>query len=185
MRIEIEAKLKVDSHEQVSVKLSKLGAEFLGEQLQRDYYFDDTGSTLSRTDRALRLRRQSAGGREKFILTYKGAREKGQLKTRQEIEIEVADGDTTCKLLSAIGYETTLTFEKKRRLWKLGGCSIALDELPLLGCFVEIEGPDEKKITDVQRKLGLGELLHITESYAHLMAAKIQQLGSGKKEVFF
>jgi len=185
MCIEIEAKLKVDSHSQVKEKLVEIGGEFLEEQLQRDYYFDNTNSTLSKTDRALRLRRQLAGEREKFILTYKGAREKGQLKTRQEIEVEVADGDMTRKLLSAIGYEMALVFEKKRRLWQVGVCSVALDELPLLGCFVEIEGPDGEKITEVQRKLGMAKLPHITESYAFLMAARVHQLGKAEKEVFF
>ena len=185
MCIEIEAKLKVDSHSQVKEKLVEISGEFLEEQLQRDYYFDDADSELSKTDRCLRLRRQLAGVQEKFFLTYKGAREKDQFKKRPEIEVEVADGDMTRKLLSAIGYETALVFEKKRRLWQVGVCSVALDELPLLGCFVEIEGPDGEKITEVQRNLGLAKLPHITESYARLMAARVHQLGKAEKKVFF
>ena len=72
------------------------------------------------------------------------------------------------KLLSALGYEKVLVVKKKRRLWKCGQCSVALDQLPLLGDFVEIEGPNNEEIADVQNSLELSELLHIEKSYAQL-----------------
>ena len=174
MAIEIEAKLKVDSHKQVIKRLKKLGAEFLSEHIQKDQYFDDVRQTLTKTDRGIRLRRQKSGNEEKIFLTYKGAREKDRFKKRQEIEMEITDGDSVEKLLSAIGYEKAIVFEKKRRVYRLGGCEVALDELPLLGSFVEIEGPDGEKIADVQKNLGLSNLPSIKESYAGLMAAKLK-----------
>jgi adenylate cyclase class 2 len=172
MYTEIEAKLKVESHKEVIEKLDELGAEFLEEQLQEDSYFDDADRTLTETDRCLRLRRQSAGDEEKVFLTYKGAKEKNEFKKRQEIEIEIKSADSAENLLLALEYEKVLVFEKKRRIWRLGDCKVALDELPLLGSFVEIEGPDDKKIADVQKNLGLADLPHITESYASLVAKK-------------
>ena len=172
MCTEIEAKLKVESHKEVIEKLAQLGAEFLEEQLQRDYYFDDVNSELTKADRCLRLRQQSAGNEEKVFLTYKGAKEKDEFKKRQEIEIEIKGADSAEKLLSALGYEKISVFEKRRRIWRLSECSVALDELPLLGSFVEIEGPDDKKIADVQMELGLADLPHIPESYASLVAKK-------------
>ena len=184
MCTEIEAKLKVDSLLKVERKLAEVGAEFLEEQLQTDTYFDDGGATLKSSDRALRLRRQRAGQKEKTFLTYKGAREKSEFKKRREIEIRVGDADSAEKLLLALGYEKALVFEKKRRIWRLGGCEVALDELPLLGNFIEIEGPDGKSIADVQRNLGLSDLPHIVESYALLMQQKLCQLGKEEKQVF-
>jgi adenylate cyclase class 2 len=172
MNIEIEAKLKVDSLQEVKSKLAQFGADFLEEQLQTDYYFDDANGTLTKADRCFRLRRQLTGKSEKVFLTYKDAREKDKFKKRQEIEIEVEDGDLTEELFLALGYEKMLIFEKKRQVWQLGECSVALDELPLLGCFVEIEGPDDKRIADVQEDLGLADLPHITESYASLVAKR-------------
>ena len=65
--------------------------------------------------------------------------------------------------------------EKKRRVWQLNKCEIALDELPLLGTFVEIEGPDSETIANVQKKLGLGNLPHIGKSYALLQVEKLGQ----------
>jgi len=168
MYIEIEVKLKVNSLAEVEQKLAELGAEFLAEQLQTDYLFDDANAALTTTDRCLRLRRQSVAGGERFFLTYKGAKEKSNFKKRPEIEIEIIEAESTQKLLSALGYEKVMVVEKKRRLWKLGGCSVALDQLPLLGAFVEIEGPDDETITNVQLKLGLADLPHIAKSYAQL-----------------
>ena len=185
MNSEIEAKLKVDSIESVADKLAEVGAEFLEEQLQTDYYFDDANSELTKTDRCLRLRRQMVGRSEKFLLTYKGAKEKNEFKKRREIEIEVGDADSAEKLLLALGYEKVLVFEKKRRIWRLGECEVSLDELPLLGGFVEIEGSDGESIADARRNLGLANLPHIGESYAFLMDEKLRQLGKEEREVFF
>jgi len=168
MYVEIELKLKVDSLPEVEQKLAEAGAEFLAEQLQTDYLFDDANAALITNDRCLRLRRQSVAGSERFFLTYKGAKEKSNFKKRQEIETEIIEAESTKKLLSALGYEKVMVIEKKRRLWKLGGCSVALDQLPLLGAFVEIEGPDDETITDVQQRLGLADLPHIAKSYAQL-----------------
>lgn len=182
MRVEIEAKLKVDSLKEIAKKLGALGAEFWQEQLHLDIYFDDVHSTLKKSDRCLRLRRQSADESKRFFLTYKGAKEEDRFKKRQEVEIEIEDGNSAEKLLLLLGYNKALVFEKKRRIWRFGGCEIALDELPLLGSFVEIEGPDEHKIADVQKNLGLSGVPVILESYASLMEQKLLQLGRKGKE---
>lgn len=84
-----------------------------------------------------------------------------------------------------MGYNKALVFEKKRQIWWFGECEVALDELPLLGFFLEIEGPDAEKIADVQKNLGLSDLPPILESYASLMEEKLRQLGKEEKEVFF
>ena len=168
MCVEIEAKLKVDSLPEVEQKLTELDAEFVAEQLQTDYFFDDTNAILTTTDRCLRLRQQSVEGSEKFFLTYKGAKEKNNFKKRQEVEVEVMDAESTQKLLSALGYEKVLVVEKKRSLWQFDRCIVALDQLPLLGDFVEIEGPSNAEIADVQQSLGLAGLSHIEKSYAQL-----------------
>ena len=175
MCIEIEAKLKVDSLSEVKHKLDELGGRFLCEQLQTDYFFDDVNSTLIKTDRCLRLRKQKVGKSEKCFLAYKGAKENSNLKKRREIESEINDADTIQKILLALGYEQVLVVEKKRSLWQFGNCEVALDQLPILGDFVEIEGPDEEQIAKVQKSLGLTDLPHISKSYASLLIAHFQQ----------
>jgi adenylate cyclase class 2 len=184
MCTETEAKLKVDSLPQIERRLTELGAEFLAEELQRDYYFDNAGSSFRNSDQALRLRRQVTAGRQKNLLTYKGPKQKDDFKKRQEIEVEVADHGLGEQLLSALGFKKVLVFEKKRRIWRLRNCVVAIDCLPLLGGFVEIEGPDDEKIAGVQKDLGLSDLPHIIQSYADLIEEKLRQLGKKQREVF-
>jgi adenylate cyclase class 2 len=168
MCVEIEAKLKVDSLLEVEQKLAELGAEFIADQSQSDILFDDADATLIASDQCLRIRSQSIGDSNRFFLTYKGAKEESDFKKRREIEVEITEAETAQKLLSVLGYKRIQVIEKKRRLWRLGGCSVALDRLPLLGTFVEIEGPNEETIADVQERLSLADLPHIAKSYAQL-----------------
>jgi len=179
MGVEIEAKLKVDSLEQIEQRLGELDCEFVEEQLHTDHFFDGRGSLLTRTDRGLRLRRQITAEGERYFLTYKGAKEKGPYKKRREIEIEIQGPDSARELLSELGFKEILVFEKRRRVWRFGGCEVALDHLSSLGSFVEIEGPDEEGIAEVQKNLGLGDLPHIPHSYASMVYKQMCEEESG------
>ncbi|MFC1737549.1 class IV adenylate cyclase [Planctomycetota bacterium] len=172
MCTEIEAKLKVDSLKQIEEILAGLGAEFLQQQQQIDYYLDDENRTLTKADKCLRLRREIVRDGETRFLTYKGPKQKDNFKKRQEIEIEITDANSAEKLLSAIGFKKALVVEKKRWTWRIGQCKVALDELPQLGTFVEIEGPDAEQIASVQKDLQLSDLPHIPESYVALIEKK-------------
>ena len=183
MCTEIEAKLKIDSPQQVERRLTELGAEFIAEQSQKDYHLDDARATLSKGDRALRIRHQVTGQTRQFLLTYKGPKEKSNIKKRREIEFEVADAAAAEKLFSALGYQKALTVEKTRRLWRLDDCEVAVDRLDLLGDFLEIEGPDDKRINAVQEKLGLSDLPHVAKSYAALTKAKLSELGEQQQDI--
>jgi adenylate cyclase class 2 len=185
MYIEIEAKLKVDSFKGIEKRLKALGAEFLRERLHTDAYFDDEKSSLRKSDSAMRLRHQLIGRRDQVVITYKGPRRKGRFKQRQEIQFEVGDAELAEMFLVAIGYKRTLVYQKKRRVWHYRDCEIALDELPLLGKFIEIEGPGAQRIAAVQKKLGLDDLPHIHESYAVLMRKMLRLLGREGNRIFF
>jgi len=183
MYTEIEAKLKVDSLQVVERRLEELGAEFVAEQSQRDWHFDDADAALKKGDKCLRLRRQVVDDSTRFFLTYKGPKEKSNFKKREEIEIEISDSDSAERLLSALGYEKAMAIEKTRRLWRFDDCEVALDRLKLLGDFVEIEGPSDEKINSVQQSLGLSDLPHIAKSYAALLKAKLVEHGEQQQDV--
>jgi adenylate cyclase, class 2 len=185
MYIEIEAKLKVDSFKGIEKKLKAVGADFLRERLHTDAYFDDSKSSLRKSDSALRLRHQLIGKKDQVVITYKGPRRAGRFKRRLEIQFEVSDGSLAEKFLESIGYKRTIIYQKKRRVWHYRDCEIALDELPFLGKFVEIEGPNEKRIAKVQEKLGLKELPHTHDSYALMMAKELRRRGRKNNRVFF
>jgi adenylate cyclase class 2 len=182
---EIECKVKVDSHVEVVAALGEVGAEFVGSFLLRDAYFDYPGGTLRGSDCGMRIRRQIGPDGEKVIVTYKGPREDNPFKSRQEVETTVGEFDFMSKILLALGLKTNIVIEKKRDVWLYGGCEVCLDELPLLGKFIEVEGENEEKISGVLEALSLSELVHINDGYAGLICRKLDELGIDNKEVIF
>ena len=175
MKIEIETKIRVESFDSVISGLKGFGAAFEGKVLQRDSFFVDKEKKLIATDRGLRLRRQMSDGVERVILTYKGPRQKTGFKSRREIEVVVDNFESMKDILLALGFEKGIEFEKKRDYWSLNKCEICLDELPMLGKFVEVEGPGEEAICRVLDAIGLSASDHIDMSYAGLMREKLNK----------
>lgn len=187
MSLEIEIKLKVDSFDSVLEKLHAGGAVLQGDFFQVDSYYDDSQDSLVNSDRCLRIRKHinTADADEVIELTYKGVRENHRFKCRREIGVKVEKAEELADIFANLGYKKRLAFEKKRSLWNLDNCRVALDELPFLGEFIEIEGPDEQTITGVQKKLGLEKFIHNPKSYAHLIEDRIKSLGLGEKKITF
>lgn len=77
------------------------------------------------------------------------------------------------RLLAAMGYQEWMTFEKLRESWRLNSCKVELDELPLIGRFVEIEGADETAIRASLESLNLNGNDTIRKSYPGLLAARM------------
>jgi adenylate cyclase class 2 len=152
--------------------LLELGADFVGTVEQTDDYFDNPTQDLAGSDRCLRLRCESHNERERLLVTYKGPKQRGAYKRRQELEFEISDPEAVRLFLVALGYERALTVRKTRQVWELDRCQVGLDTLDALGTFVEIEGPDEAAIDRVQNALGLTGCPHISESYACMLAAQ-------------
>ena len=178
MKMEIETKIRVESFDSVISGLKESGARFEGKVLQRDSFFVDKEKKLISTDRGLRLRRQTSDGVERVILTYKGPREKTCFKSRREIEVDVDNFESMKEILLALGFEKGIAFEKRRDYWSLDECEVCLDELAMLGKFVEVEGPGEEAICRVLETIGLSASDHIDMSYARLMREKLNKAGN-------
>ena len=187
MPVEIEAKMKVESFEELRQRLGESGARRVGEVLETNRFFDTLDRKLLAADNGLRLRtaRGVESGRERHIITVKGSQRQGELKSREEAEVEVADAQDARLVLNAMGYEPTLAFEKRRESWKLGGCKIEVDELPLLGRFVEIEGPDEPTVMRLREKLGLSDRPLIKTPYIKMLADYLKERGDNRREITF
>lgn len=170
MSQEIEAKIRVAALEPVIETLDGLGCKFSHSTRQTDIYFMDAGGQLKKENSALRIRRQTVGGKQSAFITFKGPRTGGKFKNRTEYETGVADAEIAQKIFESLGFQKRIKVEKKRMMWLLDDCEVCLDELPGLGCFVEVEGPDETTITGVLEKLNLHNEPHITQSYASMTA---------------
>ena len=162
MAKEIEIKYAVEDLAVVKRKLRAAGATHLGTVEQSDAYFDTPDRRLLAADSGLRLRttRILRRGAEKIeggaLLTFKGpARRGGRAKVRTERQSHVGAPAVVAEILAACGLGEMVTIVKRRCSWRLGRCRVELDRLPILGCFVEIEGPSAKAIYSAAGRLGL------------------------------
>jgi adenylate cyclase class 2 len=186
--VEIEAKMAVPDLDAVRAKLRELCAEPAGRTLETNTFFDTEDRSLLAADEGLRLRRNLSqdDGTDEHVITYKGPRQHGKLKSRDEVELVVASSEDATQLLERLGFVRMLTFEKRRESWKLGGCKVELDELPYLGSFVEVEGPGEEPVLAVREQLGLADKAMVKTSYIGLLMGHLQEHGGqGRRVVTF
>jgi len=190
MAQEIEAKFSVESLSPFQSALAHAGAEFLGAVIETDAYYDTPEAALLSSDRGLRVRtfcelERGTDLETGPLLTFKGPMQPtGRLKVRSEMQTRVADPEALDAILEALGVSISMRVQKRRRSYRMGACRVELDELPLLGCFVEIEGPNEQAIDAVCRQLGLqGE--PIRTPYVRLLAEHCREHGLDEREVTF
>ena len=187
MAVEIEAKMTVESFDPVRARLRSAAAAGPVEHFEVNTFFDTEDRSLLAADEGLRLRldRDVAAVTEKYVITYKGPRQPGPLKSREEVEVEVSDSAAAVQLLERLGYLRTLSFEKRRESWNLDNCKVELDEVPHLGRFVEVEGPDEQSVMRVREKLGLSSRPIVKSSYIALLMSHLQERGLTTRTVTF
>jgi adenylate cyclase, class 2 len=190
---EIEAKFKVGDFRAVRKRLSELGAVYLGTDLQTDAYYDTPDGSLLGQDKGLRIRRtrrlgspSSASDRDtRPEITYKGPADgHKQAKIRREIQTRVDSDQAMGDILTALGLAPTLTIQKKRASYRLGSCLVELDELPLIGRFIEIEAPSPKRITVIRQKLGI-QADPSAEHYITLLTRACPRVSNACRKVTF
>lgn len=187
MATEIEAKIRFDDFDLMRRRLAKAGAQRVKSVFEVNTFFDTSSRKLLRQDKGLRLRenKDDASGQSTFVITMKGPQLAGALKSREEHEINVEPGPAARDLLQALGYDVILAFEKRRETWMLESCHVELDELPVLGRFVEIEGADDGTVLAVRQKLQLDDEPLIRIGYSKMLADYLQERGTGGREVRF
>jgi adenylate cyclase, class 2 len=184
MPIEIEAKVRVKSFRELRRRLVELGAKRLGASVERNDLYDLPGRDLAERGCRLRLRTVRRGGGAP-VLTFKGPKLGGRFKSRRELEIGVSDKTTARRLLEAMGYRPYFSFDKRRESWRLSGWNIELDEVPLLGRFVEVESAGTRELEDALAVLQLDRLEVITRGYASLLRRHLRERGIASRRVRF
>lgn len=183
MPVEIEAKMRLTSRDMIIHQLKKAKARFVAQLSETNSYFDTSRGDLKSTDHGLRTRIEvtDAGlATERVVttITHKGPRAHGALKSREETELVVDNARDAAKLLGALGYHHVLTFEKRRTRYELDGCRVELDELPVIGSFIEIEGPSEAAVLAVREKLEMSSSPVIKSSYIAMLKTHLQETHS-------
>lgn len=190
MAVEIEAKMRLHNTDALITRLHELGATLTHQLSETNSYFDTAQGSLKSTDQGLRTRVEvaNAGTPEETIttrITHKGPRTMGQLKSRLESELDVDNARDAAVLLGALGYHHVLSFEKRRIRYELDGCNVELDELPIIGRFLEIEGDSEAAVIAVRDKLGLADEPIIRSSYIAMLKTHLQETHSDETMIKF
>ncbi len=193
--LETEIKLKVPDHASLRARLPAIGATRAGQVLEVNTFYDTDSASLRNADRGLRIRTtrslDPAAGtgdspdNNQTIITYKGPRQAGPFKSREEVELIVDDPAAADVLLTRLGYAPTLSFEKRRESWETPACKIELDELPHLGTFMEIESADESAIRKALADLGLTNQPQVSDSYIALLTRWAETHAPGSRHIRF
>lgn len=173
MALEIECKYRVESHEPIRRVLAEAGGHCDGRFRETNHIYDTPNGTLRGAGCGLRLRIWDPESGESSIieLTYKGPIQPGSMKSRDEQEVTVSDAEQMKAILASLGFVEVLRYRKARERWRLDECRIELDDVPLLGRFVEVEGPSEPTIEQVIAALGLPLVDRVSGTYVGLLLA--------------
>jgi adenylate cyclase class 2 len=187
MPVEIEIKLRIDHLAPIRDRLRELGAKRIGEVIETNIFFDTADRALLSSDCGLRLRhsRDVQTHADRLVLSFKGPRAEGPVKQREEIEIVVDDQEATIELMSRLGYEVRLMFEKRRESWQIEQCKVELDSLPELGSFLEIESRTQAEVLKIQEKLGLSKVEGVLQTYPDLVAHHLSDRGARETTLKF
>jgi adenylate cyclase class 2 len=135
MSIEIEVKAYANNLSDIEKRLRKHNAHYVGSFVEIDKYFNSPVHDFAESDEALRIRRTNKG----TFITYKGPKIDTNSKTREEVEIEIFDGNSMEKLIKKLGFVHVDTVKKIRRKYIYRKFEISLDNVRNLGDFVEVE----------------------------------------------
>ena len=143
MVIEVEMKFAERDEVEICQRLQKWEVELGPSERQSDSYFSHPARDFSNTDEALRIRQTES----RVEVTYKGPRLDERTKTREEIEVALADRETAApqfaKILEALGFCVAGEVTKSRRSGRLQvrnrSVTVALDQVDGLGRFLELE----------------------------------------------
>jgi predicted adenylyl cyclase CyaB len=177
MGTETEIKVRLSDAERIELinRVRAAGAALEVDDTQRDEYFDSGDGGLQKADLTLRLR--IIGGR--VWVAMKGPRMFGSdnVHSRIELEFEAANGPEVRSQLDRQGLTATAIVEKWRLQYRLGQCAIAIDTVPFIGSFAEVEGISREGVWDVVALFRLDPLNSVKENYSELAEAELRRLG--------
>ena len=176
-RLEVEAKVALTDPEPLRRRLHDLGAAASPAEAEEDVFYAHPSRDLAEGDEALRLRRTRGGADDGdgFELTYKGPRQAGAYKAREERTLR--SPDDPAPLLAALGFRPAVRLRKTRQRFRLAALEVTLDHVDGLGWFAEVEavGSDargaEAAVHSALRELGLADRPRIELSYVEMALA--------------
>jgi len=210
---ETEIKLKIEDVKALQRLLKKLGAQPVsngsGRVHEENVIFDTPQGGLAKHGQLLRIRTETPEGvhsrkskpKPRVVLTFKRPVTRpagsdaehpdfGSHKVREEIEMEVTDGETLTTIFEGLGMSGWFRYEKFRTTFRLPatkgwarGLLIELDETPI-GTFVELEGP-APAIDRAAAELGYSKRDYVLKNYLTLYVEECRRRGEQPTHMLF
>jgi len=176
MAAETEIKIRISSKDQLAALLTRCNRLYGpgNESFQRDEYFDTKDELLKAKDFTVRLR--IVDGTAKIAL--KGPRNFFEDKIHSRLELEFSANDREAREEIARQQLIPTTIIEKRR-WEFArrDLNIAVDTLPFIGSFLEVEASNSARIKKVLRVLEIDSSWAVTENYTELLEKRLVELG--------
>ena len=186
MNVEIEAKMRIADPAELTSRLQGIAGDAVAEIIETDVFLDTAEKRLRSHDCGLRVRAEAhllGETPDRTRITYKGPRETGPIKRREELELTVGSVDHAVLLLQRLGYHVQISFQKHRRRWHLNDCYIEVDHLPYLGDFVEIEGPTEEAVLAIREVIGLADHAFVQDPYVGILEQYLLDHDIGDRDI--
>ncbi|MBN1230822.1 MAG: class IV adenylate cyclase [Anaerolineales bacterium] len=143
--------------------------------------FDTPEKKLSAAYEVLRLRED-----REVRLTFKGAcQTEDGVAVRQEIEFQVSDAKAARLFLENLGYEVIFVYEKYRTTYEFMGGEVVVDEIPMGGVFVEIEGNSPQVVRQIADALNLVWERRVPHNYQMIFEGIKQAYGLEIRDLVF
>lgn len=150
--IESEIRAIVSDKKEIIDRLVSIGFSFTREITQHDIMFDKDDASLFRAGYKIRMRIED----KKKEMTYKGnVNKSSEISIRREINIPIcseASIEECILFFEALGYSVCFQIKKIRTIFSKDDIYATLDEWPIIGCMVEIEG-DQDVIVDIAKQI--------------------------------
>jgi len=177
--VEVESKFAVADLPALSAALSELGFEPSPEVVQIDEYWDLPEGELSVQDYVVRLR--TVDGRAEFSVKSPRMFQPGGSSSRFEFEVPVGESKDTRDALVAKGMQLVWVLEKRRVVYRSDAFAseLMLDEVPVVGAFLEIEG-SISDISLISSRLGAAIGKSERRNYKELVVAAGRSANPGR-----
>jgi predicted adenylyl cyclase CyaB len=145
-----------------------------GQLNQRDEYFDTLEEKLKEQDFTVRLR--SVNRNLKVALKGPRLYLPDNVYQRIELEFSAANEREVREQRASQGLTATAVIEKQRWVFSSKHDEIAIDRLPFIGAFIEVEGDTPSAIETVLASLQLSSKDAVRENYSELLEAKFKEI---------
>ncbi len=206
MAKEREIKLRIEDLPALRRALAKLGALVVTRRVHElNVVFDTPAFDLAKHEHLLRIRTETAGASRdrasgvgmRVLVTFKrpvseaGSNGEGERhKVREEIELEVSDGNALARIFEGLGMNPWFRYEKFRTTFRLPGSQgwakgllMELDETPI-GVFLELEGP-ARAIDRAAQALGFEKRDYVLATYMVLYLEHCRGRGEEPRDMLF